>query len=675
MSKEKHDLPGIFSAAIEIEDGAQRSELVKKLCKGQPQLLEQVNALLKAHQSAKSFLSSPPDLYQGPVTSDASPVGQSVLQAMKSNVSLSPVVLRDDNSEISEPIIRPGSSEVPSREADDKYQLQGEIARGGMGAILKGRDVDLGRSLAIKVLLDAHKDNPQIIQRFVEEAQIGGQLQHPGITPVYELGQFADERPFFTMKLVKGQTLAALLSERKSVFDRGKLLGIFEQVCQTMAYAHSRGVIHRDLKPANIMVGAFGEVQVMDWGLAKVLGSGGTADEKKARQQHAAHSVIQTFRSDGSGPAMIGTDPANAGETLAGSVMGTPAYMPPEQARGEVDRLDERCDVFGLGAILCEILTGRPPYFDDNPREVLNLAQQGDLATAFKDLDACRADPELVEITKASLAAKPTQRIRDAKVLAERVSGYLEGVETKLHETELARAKEATRAIEARKRQRVTMALAASILLTIGLGTAAWLWNQNQFNQRRIAATEKVNEALGDARVQLGLAESAPLPQKPVELEKAIASANTANELAENDAVGGPLKETAKELLVSLEQQLEAVQEKNRLAEADQKLKEKLEFIRLSHADGKRELDTRRSAENFNIIETRQKYRNAFRETGHDLIEQTESELIAWISNSDIRETLISVMDHWSRCLPEREQFEEDFPWTKAASWENSIFW
>lgn len=673
MSKEKPDLPGIFSAAIEIEDGTERSKIVAKLCQGEPQLLEQINALLKAHQSAKSFLSSPPELIQRVVSSDATPVGQSVLQSMKSNVSLCPVVLRDDNSEISEPIIKPGSSEVPNREADDKYQLQGEIARGGMGAILKGRDVDLGRSLAIKVLLDSHKDNPQIIQRFVEEAQIGGQLQHPGITPVYELGQFADQRPFFTMKLVKGKTLAAMLSERKDIFDRGKLLGIFEQICQTMAYAHSRGVVHRDLKPANIMVGAFGEVQVMDWGLAKVLESGGTADEKKARIQHANHSVIQTFRSDGSGPAMVGTDPANAGETLAGSVMGTPAYMPPEQARGEVERLDERCDVFGLGAILCEILTGRPPYFDDNPREVLSLAQRGDLETAFRDLDICRADTELVEIAKESLAAKPTQRIRDARILAERVSSYLEGVEEKLRETELARAKEATRAIEARKRQRVTMALAASILLTLGLGTAAWLWNQNQFNQRRMAATDQVNEALGEARLQQGLAESAPLPKKAVELEKAIANASTAKELAESDAIDPSLKELANEVLVTLQEQLQSVQKKNRLVEADQKLKKQLEFIRLSHADGKRELDTRRSAKNFNTIATSQKYRDTFREAGHDLWQNSDEELINWIENSEIRETLISSIDHWSGCLPAVNRFESYLPWTNASSWEEAV--
>src|SRR5262249_35337964 len=159
----------------------------------------------------------------------------------------------------------------------------------GMGAILKGRDTDLGRDIAIKVLLETHRGRPELVQRFVEEAQIAGQLQHPGIVPVYELGQFPDRRPFFTMKLIKGRTLAALLAERgspgadtPSPSERMRWLKVFEQVCQTVAYAHAHGVLHRDLKPANVMVGNFGEVQVMDWGLAKVLPQGGVADEQWA---------------------------------------------------------------------------------------------------------------------------------------------------------------------------------------------------------------------------------------------------------------------------------------------------------------------------------------------------------------------------------------------------------
>ncbi len=300
-----------------------------------------------------------------------------------------------------EPLVRPRCPEMPATPEGSwgRYQLQGEIARGGMGAVIKGRDVDLGRDLAIKVLLESHRRNPQVVRRFVEEAQIGGQLQHPGIVPVYELGTCADRRPYFAMKLVKGRTLASLLQARAvrpvsspagirpptdalpAYDDLPRFLSIFEAVCRTMAYAHARGVIHRDLKPSNIMVGSFGEVQVMDWGLAKILARGGVADEAAAGAEPLGETVIMTVRS---GPSGSGS------ESQAGSVLGTPAYMAPEQARGNVERLDERTDVFGLGAILGEVLTGRQPYAGATPEEVRARAAQGDLADALGRLECLR---------------------------------------------------------------------------------------------------------------------------------------------------------------------------------------------------------------------------------------------------------------------------------------------
>jgi serine/threonine protein kinase len=303
------------------------------------------------------------------------PAGTSVLRALGAAWPEVPrVQLRDLDSGASSPIVRPRSeARPPAAGPAGRLQLLGEVARGGMGAILKGRDTDLGRDIAVKVQLETHQGKTELVQRFVEEAQISGQLQHPGVVPVYELGQFPDKRPYFTMKLVKGQTLAKLLDERsdKRPACRGEedttsgplvatglpqLLKVFEQVCQTLAYAHARGVIHRDLKPANIMVGAFGEVQVMDWGLGKVLAEGGVADEQRTQLRQEV-SIIRTRRSEGSeGPGSSGT------QTQAGSVLGTPAYMAPEQARGDLELVDERADVFGLGAILCEILTGRPPF-------------------------------------------------------------------------------------------------------------------------------------------------------------------------------------------------------------------------------------------------------------------------------------------------------------------------
>jgi tRNA A-37 threonylcarbamoyl transferase component Bud32 len=160
-----------------------------------------------------------------------------------------------------------------------RYELAGEIGQGGMGCVLQGYDRHLRRDLAVKMLRPEFQDQPHLLRRFLREARVGARLQHPGIVPVYELGEFADRQPYFTMKLVRGRTLKALLKERPSP-DAGlpRFLGIFEQVCQTLAYAHAQGVLHRDLKPANVMVGAFGEVQVMDWGLAKVLSRGGAEE-------------------------------------------------------------------------------------------------------------------------------------------------------------------------------------------------------------------------------------------------------------------------------------------------------------------------------------------------------------------------------------------------------------
>ncbi|MFO0957308.1 MAG: serine/threonine-protein kinase [Isosphaeraceae bacterium] len=229
--------------------------------------------------------------------------------------------------------------------------------------VLRGRDVDLGRDLAIKVLLEKYADRPDVARRFVEEGA-DRRPQHPGVVPIYDIGWFGD-RPFFTMKLVKGQTLAAILGERADpADDLPRLLGIALQVAQAMAYAHAKGVIHRDLKPANIMVGAFGEVQVMDWGLAKVLAEGGVADEERSSRAHQTPddvTTIRTARSTGSAGS-FGTD------TEAGSILGTPAYMPPEQAVGDIALLDRRADVFGLGAILCEILTASRPTWGGRAR-------------------------------------------------------------------------------------------------------------------------------------------------------------------------------------------------------------------------------------------------------------------------------------------------------------------
>jgi serine/threonine-protein kinase len=335
-----------------------------------------------------------------------------------------------------------------------RYELHEEIGRGGMGCILRGHDPELGRDLAVKVLLDQHQNNPGLIRHFVKEAQIGGQLQHPGLVPVHDLGQLPDGRPYFAMKLVCGRTLAALLAKRPDPqHDRPHFLSIFLQVCQAVAFAHSRGVIHRDLKPSNVMVGEFGEVQVVDWGLAKVLGSNGD-------QADPSVTIRATM----------------AGETQPGTVVGTPAYLAPEQASGAVDRLDTRADVFGLGAMLCEILTGLPPYAGADHLQTVRRASRADLADAFARLDRCGADADLIRLARRCLATRAEDRPRDAGKLAAELTGYLESVEARLRQAQLAQAEARARAEEERKRRRLTLGLAASVLLTVVVAGGGWLW-------------------------------------------------------------------------------------------------------------------------------------------------------------------------------------------------------
>ena len=397
-------------------------------------------------------------------------VPSSVLARIAATVGQVPhVLLRDSELENGPgPIVKLSSTEIPElSERPDRYQLFGEIARGGMGAVLKGRDPDLGRDLAVKVLLESHRDKPELIRRFIEEAQIGGQLQHPGIVPIYELGTFADRRPVFRHEAGEraDAVRACSTSGRDPARELPRFLSIFEAVCQTIAYAHARGVIHRDLKPSNIMVGSFGEVQVMDWGLAKVLPQGGAADDAAAGKTRARDTVIATARSAGD---------ADSDLSRAGSVMGTPSYMAPEQARGEVDRLDERCDVFALGSILCEILTGEPAFTGRSSGEIQRKASRGELKEAIDRLDASGVDSELIALAKDCLAPELEDRPRHAGEVAARINAYQTGVQERLRLAEIAGAEEKARAEEATKRARVerdrlrlTVALAASVL---------WLW-------------------------------------------------------------------------------------------------------------------------------------------------------------------------------------------------------
>lgn len=342
------------------------------------------------------------------------------------------------------------SSAVPAG-----YELREEIGRGGMGIVYRAADLSLNREVAVKLLQDQFPAVGTTAARFLEEARITAQLQHPGIPAVHQVGVLPNGRPYLAMKLIKGDTLDQLLKSRhETSTDRSQFLAIFESIAQALAYAHSRRVIHRDLKPANIMVGAFAEVQVMDWGLAKVL------DESRTVAKPETEETTK-IRSD--------RDSHSGSETQYGQFMGTPAYMPPEQAIGAVDKIDERSDVFGLGAILCMILTGKPPFVGPDAETTRQLAARGKIEDAFLRLDRCGAEPELVALAKRCLAVDPCDRLANAGELAAAVAAYRTSAEERVRTLELARAAGA-----ARRRTMTRAAIALVLVLAAGAAVSTW---------------------------------------------------------------------------------------------------------------------------------------------------------------------------------------------------------
>lgn len=344
------------------------------------------------------------------------------------------------------------------------YLLLKEIARGGMGKVLVARDLTLNREVALKILLPGANAD-----RFIRESKITARLSHPSIPPVHAMGILADGSQFLAMKLIAGRTLA----DELQTADRPRLLQAFSQVCQAVGFAHSQGVIHRDLKPANIMVGAFGEVQVMDWGLAKELTNREVAENPHSTA--APDSVVKTdnLRTAICAPFGESTD----GRTQAGQVMGTPAYMAPEQARGQAT--DARTDVFALGGILCAILTRQPPFVGKSSFELIQRAAAGNLDDAFSRLVSCGADAELIALCRRCLSPSPADRPPNGQVVADELTAYQNSVQERLHQVELAQAEEKTKAVEQRKRRRIiaVLTVVGAILAVVGLLIALEMQN------------------------------------------------------------------------------------------------------------------------------------------------------------------------------------------------------
>jgi eukaryotic-like serine/threonine-protein kinase len=411
---------------------------------------------------------------------------------------------------------------------EPRYRLLGQIARGGMGLVLEVHDPSLRRTIAMKIV----RADPEYLSgatageiernqsRLLAEAQILAQLDHPGVVSIHELGKDSDGRAFFTMKRVHGHDFALVIRAHHSGDPDWRLtraVGVLLRACEALAYAHQKGVVHRDLKPANVMVGRFGEVYVMDWGLAKVAGkaeappvpvrAGSLAFEAPLEHEHGELEELTAQ------PAVVRTDRESSRRdspvaTLAGSVVGTPGYMAPEQARAEHEAVGARTDVYALGAMLYHLLAGRHPYASvdgapQDPTALVQRVQDGPpepLARLARD-----APEELVAITEKAMARRADERYPSMLALAEDLDAWLEGRVVRAHRTgawaELCKWVGRNRG-----------AAAAIVAVLLGLATTTTVQTLRWRDQERanLDATRRVEELRReDARNRVALASAA----------------------------------------------------------------------------------------------------------------------------------------------------------------------
>jgi tRNA A-37 threonylcarbamoyl transferase component Bud32 len=339
----------------------------------------------------------------GALRDDLRQIADSEVQASLAHVS---TALPEADPHATHPYVPPGTLPPHAR-----FRILRPHAKGGLGEVFVAEDQELHREVALKEIQERHADEPAYRSRFLLEAEVTGGLEHPGIVPVYGLGQHGDGRPFYVMRLIRGDSLKEAIeqfhrtkqsqSPGERTLGLRKLLACFLDVCNAIAYAHSRGVLHRDLKPGNILLGKYGETLVVDWGLAKVVGRA---------ELEATEGVLPT-------PA------SNFALTQAGTALGTPAYISPEQASGKLDQVGPRSDVYSLGATLYCLLTGRAPLHEDDVAEALRKAQHGDFPRP-RDLDRQIA-PALEAICLKAMALKAADRYASPRALADDLEHWL----------------------------------------------------------------------------------------------------------------------------------------------------------------------------------------------------------------------------------------------------------
>ncbi|AMV29683.1 Serine/threonine-protein kinase PknB [Gemmata sp. SH-PL17] len=512
---------------------------------------------------------------------------------------------------------RPTASSLPTIPG---YEVLREIARGGMGRVLAARDLTLGREVAIKVLLPGTAIH-DTVSRFVTESKITARLPHPNVPPVYALGTLTDGSPFLAMKLIAGTTFTnALRSRTAPTDDLPRFVQTFEQVCLAVGFAHSQGVIHRDLKPSNIMVGAFGEVQVMDWGLAK--------------------SVAATDEREPDAPA-----PEIGDETQAGQVMGTPAYMAPEQARGEL--VDSRADVFALGAILSEILTGARLFVGKTSAEVVACTAANDIGDVLDRLNACGADTELVALAKHCLSLNAADRPADGKAVADAVAAYRAGVEERLRTSERQRAADAAKAIELRKRRRVQVALAGALVLLLFSAAAFTVWEMQQAAERRLEASRLAAEHKADIERAEREKQEAALRQQAKDNEAAAENRQALTELVKRceEALVASDELAAGAALADIDRRANAPGAEDFRARIDRCRKDRAMLVTLNRIDDQRWTPTRGSLPPPSAAVPH--WGRAFNDYGIIPGTTAPADVVRLLEGSPIRERVLASLELW----------------------------
>ncbi len=531
-----------------------------------------------------------------------------------------------------------------------RFRILRPHAEGGLGKVSVARDEELHREVALKEIQERHADDYESRARFLIEAEITGALEHPGVVPVYGLGAYADGRPFYAMRFIKGDTLrhaidhfykadAAGRPANERVLELRKLLGRFVDVCDAIAYAHSRGILHRDLKPDNIMLGKYGETLVVDWGLAKPVGAPAEVNDKM-------ESLFQPSSGEGSGA------------TQMGSAIGTPQYMPPEQAAGRLDELGPASDVYSLGATLFCVLTGKSPFTDPTVGAVLQKVQRGEFPPP-RQVNP-KVPPALNAVCLKAMALRPEDRYPTAPAL-------VHDIEKWLADEPVSAWREPWRVRAgrwARRNHTLVAATVAGLLVAILAGGAGVLWYQQEQAARaaehavRVSATASgVSAALDDAATLEK--QAATVTNDPARWRESLAEALSAVKRAEGLLNSGEGTDDMRARVNASRDELEA-------ADKDRRLIAQLEDVRLQSAiAGKDSV--------FDYAGEAAQYAAAFeKDMGFSSLGTKEA--AERVSSREIREELLAALADWSNVTPNKEDKQRLRDILKAADPDPTTF-